>query len=189
MNFFNRTIKPDEADDEGSLSDYRKSGDLAVLGKLYEKYVSLVYGVCLKYLKDEEQAKDAVMGIFEELVTKAMKHDIKQFRAWLYVLARNYCLMQLRAGKKMVTVDYEDVVENDLILHHDSKYSEEYLKIMERCMEKLPVKQKESVNLFYLQEKCYKEIADATGYTLNDVKSYIQNGKRNLKICIEKHSE
>ena len=189
MNFFNRTIKPDEADDEALLNNYRQSGELAVLGRLYEKYVSLIYGVCLKYLKDEEQAKDAVMGIFEELVTKARQHEVKQFRAWIYVLARNYCLMQLRADKKMMTVDYEDVVENDLILHHVNKYSEEYLKILEQCMEKLPVKQKESVNLFYLQEKCYKEVADATGYTLNDVKSYIQNGKRNLKICIEKHGE
>jgi len=189
MNFFNRTIKPDEAGDEALLNDYRESGKLAVLGKLYEKYVSLIYGVCLKYLKNDEQAKDAVMGIFEELVTKARQHDVKQFRAWVYVLARNYCLMQLRSGKKMEVVTYDDVMENDLILHHDKKYSEEYLKILERCMEKLPAKQKESVNLFYLQEKCYKEVADATGYTLNDIKSYIQNGKRNLKICIEKHSE
>ena len=189
MNFFNRTINPDEADDEALLNNYRDSGELAVLGRLYEKYVSLIYGVCLKYLKDDEQAKDAVMGIFEELVTKARQHEVKQFRAWVYVLARNYCLMQLRSDKKMMVVDYDDIVENDLVLHHDNKYSEEYLKILERCMEKLPVKQKESVNLFYLQEKCYKEIADATGYTLNDVKSYIQNGKRNLKLCIEKHSE
>ncbi len=189
MNFFNRTIKPDEADDEGSLNSYRESDDLAVLGKLYEKYVSLVYGVCLKYLKDEEQAKDAVMGIFEELVTKVKQHEIKQFRGWLYVLARNYCLMQIRSGKKMEMVELDGFVENEPVLHHDNKYSEEYLKVLERCMDKLPSKQKESVNLFYLQEKCYKEIADNTGYTLNDVKSFIQNGKRNLKICIEKHSE
>ncbi len=189
MNFFNRTIKPDEADDEGLLSSYRESGDLAVLGKLYEKYVSLVYGVCLKYLSDEELAKDAAMGIFEELVTKVKQHEIKQFRGWLFVLARNYCLMQIRSGKKMEMVELDGFVENEPVLHHDTKYSEEYLKILEQCMDKLPAKQKESVNLFYLQERCYKEVADATGYSLNDVKSYIQNGKRNLKICIEKHSE
>jgi len=189
MNFFNRTIKPNEADDEGLLSNYRESGDLVVLGRLYEKYISLVYGVCLKYLKDEEQAKDAVMGIFEELVTKTRQHEIKQFRGWLYVLARNYCLMQLRSGKKIQVIALDEIVETGDTLHHDNKYSEEYLMVLERCMDKLPAKQKESVNLFYLQEKCYKEIADSTGYTLNDVKSYIQNGKRNLKLCIEKHSE
>jgi len=105
-------------------------------------------------------------------------------------LARNYCLMQLRTGKKMEVVTLDDVMESALDLHPESnKYSDEYLKILERCMDKLPSTQKQSVNLFYLQEKCYKEIADTTGYTLNDVKSYIQNGKRNLKICLEKSSE
>jgi len=186
MNFFNRTIQPDEADDEHLLSTYRSGDDLAVLGRLYEKYVSLVYGVCLKYLKDDEQAKDAVMGIFEELVSKTKQHDIKQFRAWLYVLARNYCLMQLRAGKKMEVVALDDVMEIAPVLHPDNKYDEDYLKVLERCMDKLPAKQKQTVSLFYLQEKCYKEVAEHTGYSLNDVKSYIQNGKRNLKICLEK---
>jgi RNA polymerase sigma factor (sigma-70 family) len=190
MNFFTRTINPDEADDDALLNSYRQSGDLAVLGRLFEKYVSLVYGVCLKYLKDEEQAKDAVMGIFEELVDKTKAHEIKQFRGWLYVLARNYCLMQLRTGKKMDVITLDDVMESSFDLHPDkAKYGEEYLTVLERCMDKLPSTQKLSVNLFYLQEKCYKEVADSTGYTLNDVKSYIQNGKRNLKICIEKNSE
>jgi len=189
MNFFNRTIKPDEADDEHLLNSYRANGDLAVLGRLYEKYVSLIYGVCLKYLKDEETAKDAVMGIFEDLVTKARQHQIKQFRGWIYVLSRNYCLMQLRAGKKLAVIALDDVMENAPELHPEHKPSEEYLKVLERCMEKLPAKQKQSVDLFYLQEKCYKEVADTTGYSLNDVKSYIQNGKRNLKICLEKHGE
>src|ERR1700761_1485324 len=136
MNFFNRTIKPDEADDAALLNSYRDSGELAILGKLYEKYVSLIYGVCLKYLKDEEQAKDAVMGIFEELVTKAKQHDVKQFRGWVYGLARNYCLMQLRSDKKMEVVALDEIVENADNLHHDNKYSEEYLKILERCMDK-----------------------------------------------------
>jgi len=190
MKFFNQTINPNEADDNALLISYRKSGDMAVLGSLFEKYVSLVYGVCLKYLKDEDEAKDAVMGIFEELVYKIKEHEITQFRGWLYVLARNYCLMQLRTGKKMDVVTLDDVMESSFDLHPESVgYGEEYMKILEECMDKLPSTQKQSVNLFYLQEKCYKEVADATGYTLNDVKSYIQNGKRNLKICIEKNSE
>jgi RNA polymerase sigma factor (sigma-70 family) len=189
MNFFSRKIKPDEAVDDALLNSYRNAGDIAVLGRLYEKYMPLTYGVCLKYLKDEEQAKDAVMGIFEELIIKAKTHEVKQFRGWLYVLARNYCLMQLRAGKKMEVVALDDVMEFTPFLHHEDDNKEVALTALERCMEKLPVKQKQSVELFYLQEKCYKEIADATGYALNDVKSYIQNGKRNLKICIEKSSE
>lgn len=189
MNFFNRTPPAGEIDDDALLSSYHDSGDLAVLGRLYEKYVSLVYGVCLKYLKDDEQAKDAVMGIFEELVKKTKQHEIKQFRGWLYVLARNFCLMQLRDGKKMEMVEIDEVMENTPFLHHDNIYNEDYLKVLQRCMDKLPTTQKQSVFLFYLQEKCYKEIADVTGWSLNEIKSYIQNGKRNLKICLQKNSE
>jgi RNA polymerase sigma-70 factor (ECF subfamily) len=129
------------------------------------------------------------MQIFEELISKAAKHEIKQFRSWLYVLTRNYCLMQLRSAKKYDMVEIDDVMENTIILHPDNEDKENTLKTLERCMEKLPAAQKQSVNLFYYNEKCYKEIADETGFTLNEVKSYIQNGKRNLKICLGKNGE
>jgi RNA polymerase sigma-70 factor (ECF subfamily) len=186
------SIKPNKqspsADDE-LLSIYRSSGDVAVLGQLYERYMPLMYGVCLKYLKDEEQAKDAVMGIFEELVTKVKQHDISIFRSWLYVLGRNYCLMQLRAGKKLEMVALDEVMEFTPLLHPDDNNREEAYNALERCIDKLTGAQKQSIDLFYLKEKCYKEVADITGFSLNEVKSYIQNGKRNLKICLEKNSE
>jgi RNA polymerase sigma factor (sigma-70 family) len=190
MNFFKRTVKPVNTDDEALLDSYRKSGDLAVLGSLFENYMPLIYGVCLKYLKDEETAKDAVMAIFEELITKVKQHDIKQFRSWVYVLSRNYCLMQLRSGKKAETISLDEVVEFMPFLHpEENNNKEEALTALERCMQKLTEGQRQTVNLFYLEEKCYKEVADITGYTMNDVKSYIQNGKRNLKICLEKSRE
>jgi RNA polymerase sigma-70 factor (ECF subfamily) len=186
------SIKPNKqspsADDE-LLSIYRSSGDVAVLGQLYQRYMPLMYGVCLKYLKDEEQAKDAVMGIFEELVTKVKQHDISIFRSWLYVLGRNYCLMQLRAGKKLEMVALDEVMEFTPLLHPDDNNREEAYNALERCIDKLTGAQKQSIDLFYLKEKCYKEVADITGFSLNEVKSYIQNGKRNLKICLEKNSE
>ena len=187
MNFFTRPKNFYNADDDQLLTSYRKSGDLAILGRLYEKYMPMVYGVCLKYLKDEEQAKDAVMGIFEELINKAKQHDIKQFRGWLYVLSRNYCLMQLRQGKKIETVNLDDFMEFTPVLHPDDNNREEAMKALERCMDKLSPAQKQSIGLFYLNEKCYKEIVEVTGFSLNEVKSYIQNGKRNLKICLEKN--
>jgi RNA polymerase sigma factor (sigma-70 family) len=189
MSVFSNTSRHDDTADITLLNSYRKTGDLAVLGKLYQPYMGLVYGVCLKYLKDEEQCKDAVMQIFEELVDKAAKHEVKQFRGWLYVLTRNYCLMQLRSAKKFDVIGIDDVMENTFILHPDNSNKEETAQALERCMEKLPATQKQSVNLFYYDEKCYKDIAEQTGYTLNEVKSYIQNGKRNLKICLEKNSE
>ena len=150
--------------------------------------MQLIYGVCLKYLKDEEPSKDAVMAIFEELVTKVKQHEVKQFRSWLYVLARNHCLMQLRSGKKMETIGLDDFMEFNPVLHPEDNNREEALTALEKCMGKLLPAQKQSVDLFYLKEKCYKEIADLTAFTLNEVKSYIQNGKRNLKICLERNS-
>jgi RNA polymerase sigma-70 factor (ECF subfamily) len=189
MSFFSKPVKPDNKNDEALLNNYRKSGDLTVLGSLFENYMPLIFGVCLKYLKDEDAAKDAVMGIFEELVLKAKQHEIQQFRSWVYVLSRNYCLMQLRADKRTAEVSLDEVMEFTPLLHPDDDNREEALKALERCMEKLNAVQKQSVDLFYLKEKCYKEIADVTGFSLNDVKSYIQNGKRNLKLCMEKSSE
>src|ERR1700748_3948745 len=186
MSFFSKPVKTDNTGDDVQLNNYRESGDVAVLGKLFEQYVSLIYGVCLKYLKDEDNAKDAVMGIFEELIIKVKQPDIKQFRSWVYVLSRNYCLMQLRSGKKAEQVSLDEIMEFTPFLHPENNNKEEALKTLERCMDKLTAVQKQSVDLFYLKEKCYKEIADITGFSLNDVKSYIQNGKRNLKICLEK---
>jgi RNA polymerase sigma factor (sigma-70 family) len=188
MNFLKSAGKPHEHTDESLLLQYRQTGDVAMLGALYENYMHLVYGVCLKYLKDEEQSKDAVMQIFEELVTKAARHDVKQFKSWLYVLSRNFCLMQLRSDKRHQTEKLDDIMEfaDDL---HPYNELEENMTALERCKEKLPEPQKVSIQLFYTDEKCYKEIADDTGYTMNEVKSYIQNGKRNLKICLEKNRE
>jgi RNA polymerase sigma-70 factor (ECF subfamily) len=189
MSFFSKPFKTDNTNDDALLNNYRTSGDLTVLGELFEKYVPLIYGVCLKYLKDEDAAKDAVMGIFEELIVKAKQHKVKQFRSWVYVLSRNYCLMQLRSGKKGEAISLDEVMEFAPLVHPDDNNKEEVLKALERCMEKLIPVQKQSIDLFYLKEKCYKEIAELTGFTLNDVKSYIQNGKRNLKLCLEKNRE
>lgn len=192
MSWFSKNIKPDTVGDDALLQRYRQTGDLSVLGQLYQQYMPLVYGVCLKYLKDEEQSKDAVMQIFEELIIKIHKHDVKQFRSWLFVLSRNFCLMQLRASKKNQTLSIDEVMEFPFVLHHnddDAINNEAGIQQLEKCMQQLSPQQKQSVDLFYIKEKCYKEVADITGYTLNEVKSYIQNGKRNLKICLENSRE
>jgi len=177
-------------EDSWLLAQYKASGDLEYLGELYNRYMHLVYGVCLNYFKEEEQSKDAVMQIFEELVLKLRKHEVQNFKSWLHVLARNHCLMALRKSSKNPTVSMEDTfVENSTFVHLDlDDAKEQQLSVMEKCMESLPEEQRKSVDLFYLQEKCYKEIAEQTGYDLLKVKSYIQNGKRNLKNCIEKNS-
>jgi RNA polymerase sigma factor (sigma-70 family) len=175
-----------EADDATLLREYKTSGQLEVLAALYQRYMNLVYGVCLRYF-DEEASKDAVMQIFEELIAKVKQHEIQNFKSWLHVLTRNHCLMKLRAmkNKEGRVVDI-DVMEYELAAHHENGTAmEQQLQGMEKCLETLPEEQKKSVDLFYLKEKSYREVADLTGYDMKKVKSYIQNGKRNLKICME----
>ena len=190
MKFIKNTAKLKQLDDASLIADYQRSGDLEVLGVLYNRYMHLVFGVCLNYFKDEAQSKDAVMQIFEELVVKVKLHPIQNFKSWLHVLTRNHCLMALRKAAKNNTISLDEgFVENSEFVHLDMDNAKEtQLTIMEKCMERLPEEQRISVDLFYLQEKNYKEVSELTGYDLLKVKSYIQNGKRNLKICIEKNS-
>ncbi|WP_255372904.1 RNA polymerase sigma factor [Chitinophaga sp. YR573] len=175
-----------EEDDAALIQEYKRSGKLDVLAALYQRYMNLVYGVCLRYF-DEEASKDAVMQIFEELIAKLKQHEVQNFKSWLHVLTRNYCLMRLRSMKNREGREISiDVMENDSFQHHENGVSvEAHLQDMEKCLETLPEEQKRSVDLFYLKEKSYREVADMTGYEMNKVKSYIQNGKRNLKICME----
>jgi RNA polymerase sigma factor (sigma-70 family) len=188
LKFIKNNSRLQEQDDAGLIARYKNSGDLESLGILYNKYMHLVFGVCLNYLKDEEESRDAVMQIFEELVVKLKIHEVQNFKSWLHVLSRNHCLMALRKNSKHQTVSLEETfVENSEFVHLDVDDAKETkLSIMEDCMKTLPDEQRISVDLFYLQEKCYKEVADLTGFEMVKVKSYIQNGKRNLKICIEK---
>lgn len=183
----NPQTKSSKTSDDDLIDSYQKTGDMAVLGELYQPYMSLVYGLCLKYLKDKDLSKDAVMQIFEELVSKLKNHEIKNFKSWLYVLSKNYCLMQLRKSQKHQMVNIEDAfMESESIMHHDNIIIKETkLTLMEECIEALNHEQKMSVKLFYLDQKCYNEVSEKTGYDLKKVKSYIQNGKRNLKNCIE----
>jgi RNA polymerase sigma factor (sigma-70 family) len=168
---------------------YKSSEDLGVLGELYTRYMSLVFGTCLKYLKDREESKDAAMQIFEKLVETLKDHEVLQFKSWLYVTTRNHCLMQLRQKKSKGQIVSDDFMENELILHLEEEPDNEFVSVkLEKCIEELINEQKYCVQLFYLQQKCYKEIVQQTGFDDNKVKSYIQNGKRNLKICMERNA-
>jgi RNA polymerase sigma factor (sigma-70 family) len=168
------------------IQQYKVNADLNVLGKLYAPYMDLVYGVCLKYFKEPEDAKDAVINIFEELVQKTKKYEIENFKGWLHQLAKNHCLMKLRSQKnqpKKVEVDFVYLEENTHL--EDIIEKENNLNSLENCINSLPKEQQDAIRLFYLQEKCYKEIAEQTALEITKVRSYIQNGRRNLKICME----
>ncbi len=161
---------------------------MTVLGELYQRYMELVYGVCLKYYKEPETAKDSVMQFFEELVTKLKKHEVDNFRGWLHQLAKNHCLMQLRTPRNMKTVEFKtELVQSEENVHLNGVLEkEENFQKMEYCLGTLAKEQAEAIRLFYLEGKCYNEIVEITGQEWNQVRSLIQNGRRNLKNCMEK---
>ncbi|OON71059.1 RNA polymerase sigma factor [Hymenobacter sp. CRA2] len=178
------------------LARYRQHGDVQDLGRLYEPYFHLVYGVCLRYLRTEDDAKDAVMHIFEKLVVDLRRHEVQHLSSWLHTTARNHCLMELRRRKSAPdTVEFAlpgaAGVESDGVLHlaadDDDFPTEEHLQQLEAAMAALPPEQQQCLDLFYRQQQSYQEIAALTGYDLKQVKSYLQNGKRNLKLSLARH--
>ncbi len=187
MSFLN-DLKNSSATDLELVQLYKQDGDIRVLAELYQRYMDLIYAVCLKYLKEQEAAKDAVMAIFEELVPKLLKHEVVHFKGWLYMVAKNFCLMQLRSQKQMVMFHDQDIMQLTENLHLNGVFEkEEQLNQLQKCIDTLSTDQKLSVELFYLQDKCYKEIAVITDSDWNKVRSLIQNARRNLKICMEKN--
>ncbi|MFT3933442.1 MAG: sigma-70 family RNA polymerase sigma factor [Chitinophagaceae bacterium] len=187
---FIKNISDPATSDKDLVLAYQQNGSLQVLGSLYQRYMELVYGVCLKYLTDQEIAKDAVMQIFEELIVKLKKHEVENFKSWLYTLAKNHCLMHLRSQKNKKTVSIDpDIMQNSEELHLNGELQKEAeFKKLERCLQTLSEEQQQTVQLFYLQQKCYNEIVEMTGYDWKKVRSLIQNGRRNLKICMDKMS-
>ena len=163
------------------LDAYVATGNMEPLGELYSRYTPLVYGVCLKYLQDEEASKDAVMHIFEQLVDKLQNAEVRQFKGWLYTVVKNHCLMQLRQPQR------NGYRLESLVDQPDEAVPEDRWPLIEQGLRTLPDEQQRCIRLFYLEQKSYQEVAILTGYELKKVKSYLQNGKRNLKIFVSQH--
>jgi RNA polymerase sigma factor (sigma-70 family) len=174
--------------DNELVTDYTTTLDTRFAGELYSRYADLIYGVCLKYLKQPENAQDSAVAIFEELVAKIPKHNIDNFKGWLYTLTKNHCLMRIRSGKKAHTVNIDaELMHSEDPMHLNGVLErEENLAQLEYCMGELAAEQRQVIALFYMEGKCYNEISVDTGIEWNKVRSYIQNGRRNLKLCIEK---
>jgi RNA polymerase sigma-70 factor (ECF subfamily) len=194
MKFTDQTNNREKKSEEVLLREFSLNGDLETLGELYSEYMHLVYGVCLKYLKNRDDSKDAVMHIFEKLIVEIPRQKIENFRSWLYVVTKNYCLMQLRSQKSSEEKAHEWMtdpiifMENEVGLHpvDDEANIDEAL---EDCIKRLKDKQKECINQFYYQNRCYNEIAENLHLGEKEVKSHLQNAKRNLKLCLEeKHA-
>jgi RNA polymerase sigma-70 factor (ECF subfamily) len=174
------------------LQLFKLNGDAVIIGLLYKRHVSMALGVANKYLQPEDDAKDAVMQVFEQLLQNISNHKIDNFKSWLYSVVKNFCLMKLRKEKNLTIVREEEgknifsVVEKEQLLHQDEvKLKESNLSNLEMAIETLNEEQKKCIELFYLQQKSYAEVVEITGFSLNNVKSFIQNGKRNLKLKMQ----
>jgi len=177
-------------DDQYLIDEYKNTGNKEYVGVLFERYTHLVFGVCMKYFRDEDEAKDGVMMIFEKLLTDLKKHEITYFKAWLHTVSKNHCLMKLRQAKKFVEFKDQNSVESGEDRHREDKIIlEGRLTILEEGIKVLDPHQQICIRMFYIEQKSYQDITDHTGYDFNQVKSYIQNGKRNLKIYMEKNEK
>lgn len=187
-NKFRLSVDYNLTDDE-LVTEYFLNGKLEIIGELYKKYTHLVFGVCLKYLKNEEKSKDAVMEIFESLMEKLKIHNVSNFKSWLYTVTKNHCLMLLRSDSsynKLKNRIFHNFMSENMELQSQMHplFEDEQKHLIEnldKALNKLKKEQENCIRLMYLENKSYKEIADITGYSMKEVKSHIQNGKRNLK--------
>ena len=172
--------------DQDLLAQYYESHDNRLLGILLQRYTMLLLGVCMKYLKDEEAAKDSVQQIFLKVIHELKRYRVQYFKSWLYMIARNHCLMQLRRHDIKSTKEINENIfeEEPPLQQHIEK--EKLLSLLEISLDELNADQKTCITLFYLDKRSYQQISEQTGLSLMQVKSFIQNGKRNLKILVEK---
>jgi len=184
-----RPIQISTYTDHELVLHYQQEQQQDTLAQLFLRYYDLVYGTCVKYLTDQDLAKDATMSVYEELLEKLKHHKVENFKSWLYVVTKNHCLMYLRKQKKMPTTEFQpEHMQSEDFSHLDGVFEKErQLERLGNCMEQLHEEQRSTVRLFYLENKCYNEISELTGYEWNKVRSLIQNGRRNLKICMDKN--
>jgi RNA polymerase sigma factor (sigma-70 family) len=184
-------LKPDKykhIDDNDLLKQFYADKNNEWLGILLQRYTLLLLGVCMKYLKNEEEAKDCVQQVFLKAITELHKYKVDYFKSWLYMVAKNHCLMKLRdKGKQPVEINEQLLSTPDETENKKNFVAKDIvLTQLEMALQQLNAEQQQCVTLFYLQKKSYQEITAQTGYSLSQVKSNIQNGKRNLKIMLER---
>ena len=177
-------------DDKELLQRFYADGNNEWLGILLQRYTMLLFGVCMKYLKNEEEAKDAVQQVFLKSINELQKYKVEYIKSWLYMVAKNHCLMKLR-DKGKYTLEINDELlsaPQDGQELNEIKEKDKTLDSLSIALKELNKEQQLCVTLFYLDKKSYQQVSEITGYSLMQVKSNIQNGKRNLKILMEKNS-
>jgi RNA polymerase sigma-70 factor (ECF subfamily) len=170
------------------IAGFKASGDLEQLSILFDRYIELVFGLCLKYLKNKQESEDRVMEIYESLIVKLKKHEVTNFKSWLYTLSKNHCIEYLRKNNRNLTKEKQArLMYSEQVFHPDDVKKEVALTQMEKCLVKLPKDQRDCIQLFYLENKSYNQIVEQTGLDWNKIRSFLQNGRRNLKTCMQKN--
>lgn len=190
MFFLRSSKKRQQLTDQELISRYRNTGDSAFVGELFERYAVQIYGICRKYFKEEEECRDASMEVFEYLLKELLKYEVRTFKSWLARATSNFCLMRIRKRRTQENREEEfkkseaALVESgpEPHLHNEAEEKELELQRLESAIQELKDEQKTCVELFFLQGKSYDEVSALTGFTYKQVKSFIQNGKRNLKV-------
>lgn len=170
---------------EELLERYYQSNDNHWLGILLPRFSLLLFGVCMKYLKNEEDAKDCVQQVFLKVIDDLPRYEVKNFQGWIYMVTKNHCLMRLR-DKKHHSSEWNDnmVIESDSERKQLHLEKEKMLNALHQSLQKLKPEQQKCIRFFYLEKKSYQQITEITGFSLSQVKSYLQNGKRNLEIIM-----
>lgn len=186
MTFIKRHITH-QISDPDLIRKYQESNDAQCISDLYQRYLELVYGVCLKYLGDGEVSKDATMEIYEVLLAKLKDLTVENFKSWLYVVVKNHCLQIIRKQKyHTIRLSQEEIMHSAELLHHDKEFDiVDPHQDLNGCIEKLPEAQRKSILWFYYEKKSYEEIALIMEVSKDQVRSNIQNGRRNLKNCMK----
>jgi RNA polymerase sigma factor (sigma-70 family) len=184
-----RTEKYDHITDNELLEQFYADRDNKWLGVLLQRYTLLLLGVCMKYLRNEEDARDSVQHVFLKAIAELHKYKVEYFKSWIYMVAKNHCLMRIRDSQGKNPTELTDRMIGTIEIKEEDKNwleHERTYEFMEESLNELNHEQQQCVTLFYLDKMSYQEIAEKTGYSMMQVKSYIQNGKRNLRIMIEK---
>ena len=186
------TAKHNDLTDHELLERAKTEKDKEYATALFTRYIEYVYGACLKYYKNEADSKDKVMEVYERYLEKVKVHDIKNPKSWLYVLTKNFCLEKLRKeNRDREKLDNIIVMQSDEVFHpfnEEMVDKEEMLNKLEDCISKLNSEQKSCVELFYLEKRSYKEITESLDIGWSTVRSLIQNGRRNIKNCMENNA-
>ncbi|MGN6476846.1 MAG: RNA polymerase sigma factor [Flavipsychrobacter sp.] len=175
------------ASDDDLLHLFKTTGDTVILGILLQRYTLLLLGVAMKYLKDKDEAQDAVQQVFEKAIKNLPVGDIQNFKGWLYVLMRNHCFQQLRDKEYHIDADAITGLSSETADWENLWWKDKALDDVQAALRKLEEAQRITITMFYLEDKSYKEIMETTGYSFSQVKSYIQNGKRNLKLILTRN--